>query len=132
MDDRLDDIGIDDGHTWPERLPCDRAEAVDRLTRREKRKVGPKDQLVRDAILDGLDERLVEQKPARHERRDVGIDMRVTPNHGNRFARPRVADVSDHDAQLREANCDLVDQHWSRVQQRTRSRERRALVDQHG
>ena len=77
------------------------------------------------------DERLV-QEPARdHERRDVGVDVRMAPDHGDRLVEPRMAHVCDHDPQLREAQRDLVEQDRPCLEQRPGAREGRALVDQH-
>ena len=97
VDDRLNDVGIDRRHPSPERVTGHRPQAFDRLASVEEREVGSEDQFVRDAILDRLNERLVEQVAPRDKGGNVGVHVRMTPNHCDRLTRPRVADVRDHD-----------------------------------
>ena len=66
-----------------------------------------------------------------HEPRDVGVDVRVTPDDGDRLVEPRMADVGDHDLELRVPQRDLVEQDRPRQEQRSGAGEGRSLVDQH-
>ena len=91
----------------------------------------PKSSLCSTRYSVALDECLVEQPPPRHERRDVGVDVRMTPDDGDRLVEPRMTHVGDHDRQLRMPQRDLVEQDRPCLQQGARAGEGRALVDQH-
>ena len=58
--------------------------------------------------------------------------MRVAANDGDRLVEPRMAEMSDHDLEVRVAQRDLVEQDRPRLQQRAGAGERRPLMDQHG
>ena len=131
MDDVLHDLCVDDREVGTESRARDRAEPVDRLSRREEREVGSEQQLVLDAVLDRAHERLIEKPAPGHQRRDVGVDVRVTPDDRDRLVEPGVAEVGDHDLQLRVPQRDLVEQDRPCLQQRSSAREGRSLVDQH-
>ena len=75
----------------------DRSQPVDRLLRGEEREVGAEQQLVLDAVLDRAHERLIEQPAPGDERRDVGVDVRVAPDDGDRLVEPGMAEMGDHD-----------------------------------
>ena len=55
----------------------------------------------------------------------------MTPDDGDRLVEPGMADMRDHDLQLRVAQRDLVEQDRPRLQQRAGPGEGRSLVDQH-
>ena len=119
-------------HVGPERRAGERAQAVDRLPRREEREVGAEQQLVRHAVLGRRDERVVEQPAPRDERRDVGVDV------AGGGARPAIAS-SNHGWPM--CAITIFSRGWRSaissssagpgLEQRAGARERRALVDQH-
>ena len=57
--------------------------------------------------------------------------MRVAPHDGDRLVEPRMADVGDHDLELRVPQRDLVEQDRPRQEQRAGAGEGRSLMDQH-